>query len=110
KPCVPERVNSLGMRFVLIPPGEFSMGSPKNERGRRHGESPIRKVEITRPFYLGAHPVTQGQYRAVMRANPSHFRPGGHGEGAVEGIDISVLPVENVSWEQASEFCRRLSR
>ena len=54
-------------------------------------------MRITRPFYLGATEVTQGQYRAVTGANPSDFK----------GSDD--LPVENVSWNDAIAFCDKLS-
>src|SRR5262245_45764224 len=49
KPCVPEMTTSLGMRFVLIPPGTFWMGSPDNEPGRYGGEA-RHEVQLTRPF------------------------------------------------------------
>ncbi len=60
-------------------------------------EQPQHTVKISRPFYLGTHQVTQGQYQAVMGNNPSHFK----------GSDD--LPVENVSWLDAVEFCNKLS-
>ncbi len=61
-----EVVNSIGMRFVLIPPGKFLMGSPDSEEGRNENESPLYEVEITRPFYLGVDPVTVGQFLAFV--------------------------------------------
>ena len=54
-------------------------------------------MRITRPFYLGVHEVTQGQYRAVTGENPSDFK----------GSDD--LPVEGVSWDDAIAFCNTLS-
>jgi uncharacterized protein (TIGR02996 family) len=100
-PCVPAWTNSLGMKFVLIPPGKFLMGSPECEEGRSNEEGPQHEVEITRLFYLGIHPVTQGQYRKMTGKNPSYFtrRRGG---GANH-------PVEQVTWKEAVEFCRKLS-
>ncbi len=74
--------NSIGMAFVLIPTGTFEMGS--NE-GMDH-EQPVHTVEITKPFYLGKHPVTQAEWEAVKEENPSQF------EGANR-------PVDSVSWE-----------
>jgi formylglycine-generating enzyme required for sulfatase activity len=62
--------NSVGMKLVLIPKGKFTMGSPPSEPGRREEELP-HEVEITRPFYLGVHEVTQAQYQKVMGSNPS---------------------------------------
>ena len=79
-------VNSIGMRFVPISAGSFTMGA---------GET-AHKVTLTQPFELGVYEVTQEQYEAVMGDNPSHFREAGH-------------PVEKVSWNQAVSFCRKLS-
>ena len=59
RPVVPGLVNSIGMRFALIPPGCFLMGSPEHEEGRYLSEGPQHEVEITRAFYLGVHQVTQ---------------------------------------------------
>jgi uncharacterized protein (TIGR02996 family) len=72
QPVVPEVVNSIGMRLALIPPGRFLMGSPPDEAGRREDERQ-HEVEITKAFYLGVYPVTQGQWRAVMGYNPSFY-------------------------------------
>ena len=89
------------MRFALIPAGTFLMGSPESEEDRFDDEGPQHEVAITCPFSLGVHPVTQEHYRKVMGKNPSHFtRKKGGGANH---------PVEQVSWEEAVEFCRRLS-
>jgi len=85
------------MKLALVPAGKFLMGSPGDEAGRDEDEGPPRGVVISRPFYMGIHEVTQGQYEAVMGDNPSKF------------ID-AAKPVESVSWEEAVEFCRKLSR
>src|SRR4051812_4308605 len=58
RPAVVERVNSLGMRFALVPAGRFLMGSPPEEEGRNADETQ-HEVEITRPFWLGVFQVTQ---------------------------------------------------
>jgi uncharacterized protein (TIGR02996 family) len=108
RPCVPERVNSLGMRFALVPAGTFDMGSPPRERHRSRSEH-FHRVEITRPFYFGVYPVTQAQYQALTGTNPSHFCKGGGAAGAVKGQDTSEHPVEEVTWQQAVEFCDQLS-
>ena len=89
--------NSIGMKLVLIPAGEFLMGSPASDKDARPDEKPQHRVRITRPFYLGATEVTQGQYRAVTGQSPSHFK----------GSDD--LPVEQVSWNDAIAFCDKLS-
>jgi len=64
-----EITNSIGMRFVLIPPGQFIMGSPRSEQGRVSDEQQHR-VRITKPFYLGVTEVTQGQWEAVVGTRP----------------------------------------
>jgi len=101
---------TLGM--VWISPGEFVMGSPdqireggfmgfggnvvqKSENGRYSGELQ-HKVTLTKGYWLGATEVTQGQWQSVMGSNPSSFKG-------------SNLPVELVSWEDAMEFCRKLT-
>ncbi len=94
--------NSVGMKFVLIPSGSFQMGAPPAERSDRWNERPAHEVLITQPFYLGVTPVTQEQYLALVDKNPARFHMGGGG-----GRDH---PVENVSWEDATAFCRRLSQ
>lgn len=82
--------------MVAIPGGRFVMGSPHTEVGRSDDEGPQRTVNIS-PFFMGKYPVTQEQYQAVMGNNPSNFK------GAKR-------PVENVNWNEAVEFCRKLSQ
>jgi formylglycine-generating enzyme required for sulfatase activity len=89
-------VNSIGMRLNRVPAGEFVMG-----QGTGRPEGPAHRVRITRPFHIEIFEVTQAQYEAVMGDNPSRFKAGDGG-----GPDH---PVERVSWDQAVEFCRRLS-
>lgn len=88
--------NSLGMRLVLIPAGNFVMGSADTEPGREAQEGPRHRVRITGPFYMGEYEVTQSEYEKVMGENPSN-NPGARN------------PVEGVLWAEAAEFCRRLS-
>ena len=99
--------NPLGMKLNLIPPGEFVMGSPKSEPGRSDDETQ-HLVKITKPFYLSAHEVTQAQYEQVMGKNPSYFSASGNGKGRVSG-DTTQFPVEQVSWNDAVDFCSKLS-
>ena len=66
-------VNSLGMKLVLIPPGDFLMGSPDSDREARPDEKPQHRVRITRPFYIGAYPVTQGEYLRAMGPSREKF-------------------------------------
>ncbi len=109
RPVVPVRVNSVGMKLALIPPGSFWLGSPPNEEGRYDDEGPRRLIRLTKPFYLGVFPVTQGQYEAVMKVNPSAFSAKGDQAALVERIDTSRHPVERVNWNDAMAFCRALS-
>jgi len=81
------------IKMVLIQPGEFTMGSSDGY----DSEKPPHTVKITKPFYLSVTEVTQGQYERVMGTNPSRFK------------GDPRRPVENVSWQEAVEFCRKLS-
>jgi formylglycine-generating enzyme required for sulfatase activity len=94
----------LGIDMVYIPAGNFLMGSPEDEEGRSSYESPQHPVSVA-AFCMGKYPITQAQWRVVARLpqvnralelEPSHFK----------GDD---LPVEEVSWLDAEEFCLRLS-
>jgi formylglycine-generating enzyme required for sulfatase activity/outer membrane protein assembly factor BamB len=105
----PPVVNSIGMKLVGIPPGEFLMGSPDTAADALPDEKPRHRVRITRGFYMGVHEVTQGEYERVLGTNPSFFSPGGPGKEKVAGLDARRLPAEQVRWADAVEFCRRLS-
>jgi formylglycine-generating enzyme required for sulfatase activity len=105
----PEITNSIGMKLKLIPSGKFLMGSSEKEEGRSSDEGPQREVQISRPFYLGIYPVTQKEYREVMGENPSYFSAQGGGKDAVAGMNTDRYPVERVSWDDAVEFCDKLS-
>ncbi len=101
--------NPIGMQLRLIPPGEFMMGSPESEEGRRDDESPQHRVRITRPFYLGVYPVTQSEWASVMGNNPSAFSSDGRNSDRVSGLSPDDFPVEMVSWEDAQEFIGELN-
>ncbi len=90
-------INSIGMKLVYIPAGEFMMGSPSSESQRYSEEGPQHRVKISKGFYMDIYEVTQEQYQAVMGSNPSHFK----GDN---------LPVEHVSWDMAVDFCRKLTQ
>jgi len=97
-----EITNSIGMKLVLIPKGTFMMGSPESEKGRKENETQ-HEVTISKDYYLGVYEVTQAQYEKVMGKNPSYF------QGAKVGNENADLPVENVSWDDTVEFCKKLS-
>ena len=80
--------------LVLIPGGTFTMGSPESERQRQADETQ-HQVTVS-AFYVDPHEVTQQDYQAVMVTNPSHFR----GDN---------LPVEQVTWYDAINYCNKLS-
>ena len=102
-------VNTLGMKLVLVKPGRFQMGCPQGENGGVD-EKPQHGVEITQPFYLGIHEVTQEQYEKVTNKTPSWFSSTGAGKDKVQGLDTRHFPVETVSVAEAEEFCRLLSQ
>jgi formylglycine-generating enzyme required for sulfatase activity len=84
---------------VLIPAGTFIMGSPKGE-AKKETESlheKQHKVTLTQPFYIGKFELTQAQFQKIMGANPSKTR----------GDD---LPVHNVAWQDADDFCKKASK
>jgi formylglycine-generating enzyme required for sulfatase activity/serine/threonine protein kinase len=95
------------IKLKRIPAGEFEMGSPFGEGPAN--ELPQHRVRLTRPFYLGICEVTQAQYQAVMGDNRSHFSPIGAGRSKVAGHSTDQLPMENVTWIDAVNFCNLLS-
>ena len=106
------------MEMIYCPPGEFMMGSPISEGGRGNGETQHR-VRLTKGFWLGKYPVTQGQWQSVMGSNPSHF----NGEEKVyekgmlfwkktlktEAFDSTNYPVENISWKYCQAFITKVN-
>jgi formylglycine-generating enzyme required for sulfatase activity len=87
----------LGLELMPIPAGEFLMGSPEDEEDRYDNETQ-HLVKISRPYWMGKYPVTQGQWESVMGDNPSQFKEAG-----------KDAPVEQVSWEDAMEFCQEVN-
>jgi len=88
---------ALGMRFRYVPAGTFQMGSPESEEGRGSDERQ-HKVTLTRGFWMGETEVTQGQWRELMRTDPSSFSRCG-----------ADCPVESVNWYEAVAFANALS-
>jgi formylglycine-generating enzyme required for sulfatase activity len=84
--------NRQGIDFVLLPSGDFMMGS-----NDYNNEKPVHKVTISQPFYMGKYEVTQAQWQAVMGSNPSKFNT------------CADCPVEQVSWNDAQEFIKKLN-
>ncbi len=108
-PVGPFFINSIGMKLAWIPAGTFLVGSAENEPGHRANEHQ-HQVSLTEGFWLGVSVVTQQQYQQVMQSNPSAFASGAIEAETVADWDTSGFPVERVNWEEAMEFCQRLSK
>lgn len=85
------------MTMILCVSGPFDMGSPDTELGR-YGDEELHRVILTRGFYMSKYEVTQAQYKAVMGSNPSGFKG-----------DLN-RPVEQVSWDMAVEYCKKVNK
>ena len=109
QPVRPRWKHPEGLTFVFIHPGCFWMGSPPEE-DRRHDDEWWHEVELTKPFWISTHLVTQRQFRRVMHYNPSAFSPQGEMASEVQGLVTEDFPVDSVSWYEAIEFCNRLTR
>jgi formylglycine-generating enzyme required for sulfatase activity len=105
--------DGVSLPLIAIPAGEFVMGSPVYEPKRQNNEGPQHRVCLE-GFLLGQTPITQAQWRAVVREAPP---PGQRWERELPlnpsefsgQPDSAQRPVERVSWQHAMEFCRRLS-
>jgi len=86
---------AIPANFVFVEGGTFTMGSPDTEDGRYDEEDPQHQVTVS-SFYMGRHEVTQLEYETVMGSNPSYWKGGN-------------LPVEQVSWHDAIEYCNKRS-
>jgi formylglycine-generating enzyme required for sulfatase activity len=95
-----EWTNSVGMKFRPIPAGTFQMGSPEGEGSDE--ERPRHSVTITKPFWLGVHQVTQGQWQQVMGTTPWKGK-----DRTIEGPDVAA---SYISWDDAVAFCQKLSQ
>ena len=94
---IPDTPLRLELRRIEAKGRQFKMGVPAR-KWKDEKDPQEREVDLSRDFYIGKYEVTQAQYEAVMGGNPSVWK------------DDPNRPVENISWAQANEFCRRLSR
>ena len=101
KPAAATLTTGAARMLQLMPPGTFVMGSERREQGRRANE-PLRRITLSRPFYLAAREVTNGDFR--------RFRPA-HASGAVDrrSIDLDGQSVTGVAWAETVEYCNWLS-
>jgi len=91
--------------MVVVPAGEFMMGSPPSEEGRYDSEGPVHRVTIAEPFAAGKYEVTFEEWDAcVSGGGCGGYRPGDEGWGR------GRRPVINVSWEEARAYVDWLSR
>ncbi|MEO0704412.1 MAG: SUMF1/EgtB/PvdO family nonheme iron enzyme [Cyanobacteria bacterium J06649_5] len=100
-----ENINSIPLELVAIPAGTLQMGSSSTEADRDLDKKPQHEVTVS-SFLIGKYPVTQAQWKAIvalpkvdrrLRTSPSYF-------------EAANFPVEQVSWDDAVEFCKRLSK
>jgi formylglycine-generating enzyme required for sulfatase activity len=89
--------NSIGIEFVFIPPGTFSMGTSDDD-SERYDYEIMHTVTLSKGFLMATTPVTQSQWQKVMGKNPSYFKENGNN-----------CPVEQVSWEDAQQFIAKLN-
>ncbi len=92
--------DSIPLEFVLIPAGQYTMGSPEDEIGRDRDEAPQQRRQIEKAFYLGSYEVTQAQWLSVMHHNPAVFQ---------QLPTHLKQPVENVSWQDCQVFLEKLN-
>ncbi|MDR1109323.1 MAG: formylglycine-generating enzyme family protein [Deltaproteobacteria bacterium] len=94
--------NSVDMTFVLVPAGRFLMGAGPGFRGDGEYERPAHEVSISRPFRLSRGEVTFEQWNRVMGGVRFYGEKGRKGQRG-------LVPIDNVSWEDATEFVARLN-
>ena len=101
--CLSTNVNPDPANLAWIPPGTFEMGSPTSEAERDSNEKQ-HTVTLTKGFYMSKYLVRQGDYLSVVGSNPSYFAP-------VNGYPLDTnLPVEQVSWNDATNYCAMLTQ
>jgi formylglycine-generating enzyme required for sulfatase activity len=97
--------NSVGMKLRKIPAGSFMMGAVPGDSDALITEKHRHSVEITKAFYIGAYEVTQGQWQSVMGTTLRYLA----GDNPLFG-EGSLYPIYYVSWNDAGDFCRKLSQ
>ena len=123
-------INTQKIRLIQVNPGEFAMGSPDSDADANADEKPQHKVKITRPYWMGMHQVTIGQFSRFVEETGFVTEYEENGEGSY-GIDLSTgivgpnpkynwrnpgfpqsdrHPVVCVSWHDARQYCRWLSK
>jgi len=119
RPKEADFTNSIGMKLAPIPPGEFTMGASDAETNRVQGHSTEagnvpHKVRITKGFYIGAYPVTVGQFRKFIQDSgykPSRTMSGEDWQNpGPNNAQTDDYPVVLVSWKDADEFCQWLKK
>ncbi|MEM7772333.1 MAG: formylglycine-generating enzyme family protein [Cyanobacteria bacterium P01_A01_bin.37] len=100
--------DGVRLEMVLIPGGTFEMGSPANETDRiAERESPQHTVTVP-TFFMGRYPITQAQWRQVVSWDTSTLEISQELKDAPSKFKGDLMPVEQVSWDDATEFCSRL--
>jgi len=104
-----EITNSIGMKMVLVPPGEFMLR--RSDKGSANGPDNGRPA-VSTAFYIGVHEVTQEQYKKITGKSPSEHRDAAQARRRhqVRGLDTRDFPVDSVSWTEAAVFCNQLSQ
>jgi formylglycine-generating enzyme required for sulfatase activity len=92
----PWTVPGLAMELMPVPAGRFQMGSSDDGENDRQ---PVHEVRISRPYWIGKYEVTQKQWKTLMESTPFHFKDAG-----------DDLPAENITWQEAVDFCNRLTK
>jgi formylglycine-generating enzyme required for sulfatase activity len=101
--------NSIGTELRAIAVGEFLMGAADDDGDAQDDERPRHRVRITRDFYLGVYEVTQAEFWTVMGTSEAWFSDNGPGRKTAGGRDTSRWPYDMASWNDAVEFCRKLT-
>lgn len=109
----PKAPADLGIDLVAIRAGTFLMGSPDAEPWRNAdattGEGPQTKVTISKTFWLAKTETTRAQYEALLGAVPDPWGKKTTEEWKAKGTDFGKFPMVNVTWDQAREFCAKLT-